>query len=84
MATSGVVGSLAGVLWAVNAAKAWIVPPQLLIPCTIVLQVLLASTLTLSSVRGVLLFSLYTWIPSILLSAWFATKKMSELEAVTV
>ncbi len=78
MAASGVIGAMAGLLWAVNAARAWIVPPQLLIPCTIVLQCVLASTLKLSTVRGVLQFSLYTGIPSILLSLWFAVKKMRE------
>jgi len=78
MAASGVIGAMAGLLWAVNAARAWIVPPQLLIPCTIVLQCVLASTLKLATIRGVLQFSLYTGIPSILLSLWFAVKKMRE------
>jgi O-antigen/teichoic acid export membrane protein len=82
MAISVVAGSMAGLLWAVNAARAWIVPPQLLIPCTILLQCGLAWTLKLSTVRGVLLFSLYTWVPSILLSVWFAVKKMREFESI--
>jgi hypothetical protein len=56
----------------------------LLIPCTIALQAALAAALRLSTVRGVLLFSLFTWVPSILLSVWYAMKKMGELEALAV
>ncbi|PWT86455.1 MAG: hypothetical protein C5B58_01370 [Acidobacteria bacterium] len=80
VAASAVVGAMAGLLWAVNAARAWIVPPHLLIPCTVALQAFLAATLHLSTVRGALLFSLYTWVPSIILSVWYAMKKMHELQ----
>ncbi len=34
MAACAVASTMAGLLWATNAARAWIVPPLLLIPCT--------------------------------------------------
>jgi hypothetical protein len=52
------------------------VPPAFLIPCTIVLQIALVSFMDLSTVKGVLLFTIYSWIPSITLSVWLAMKKL--------
>jgi O-antigen/teichoic acid export membrane protein len=76
MAASAVASATAGLLWAINSARAWIVPPALLIPCTIVVQIAMISFLDLSTVKGVLLFTTYTWVPSIVLSVWLAIKKM--------
>jgi len=76
MAASAIVTAIAGLLWTVNAARAWIVPPHILIPCTIVLQVVLVMILDLSTVRGVLLFSIYSGLPSIILSMWWAVRRM--------
>ena len=79
MAASAIVAAIGGLLWTVNASRAWIVPPHILIPCTIVLQVVLVSILDLSTVRGVLLFSIYSGLPGIALSMWWAVRRMGEL-----
>jgi len=76
MAACGVTTTTAGLLWATNAARAWVVPPALLIPCTLVLQAVLVVVLKLSTVRGVLLFGLWTCVPSILFSIGLAVTKM--------
>ncbi len=76
MAACAVVSTTAWLLWAINSARAWVVPPALLIPCTIVVQVATISFLDLSTVRGVLLFTMYSWLPSIALSVWLAVRKM--------
>jgi hypothetical protein len=76
MAACAVVSTTAGLLWAVNSARAWIVPPAFLIPCTIAVQVATIGFLDLSTVKGVLLFTMYSWVPSIVLSVWLAMKKM--------
>lgn len=76
MTASAVVSTMAALLWTVNCARAWILPPAVLIPCTIAVQISGIWILDLSTVRGVLLFSIYTWVPSIVLSLWFAMKKM--------
>jgi O-antigen/teichoic acid export membrane protein len=83
MMASSVVGTMAGLLWAVNCSRAWIVPPQILIPSTIVLQALLVSVLSLSTVKGVLLFSMYSAVPCIVLSVWFAMKQMGGRHAIS-
>jgi hypothetical protein len=76
MAACAVVSTTAGLLWAINSARAWIVSPAFLIPCTIAVQVAMISFLDLSTVKGVLLFTMYSWVPSIVLSVWLAMKKM--------
>jgi hypothetical protein len=76
MAVSAVVSTTAGLLWATNSARAWIVSPLSLIPCTIVAQIAMIAFFDLSTVKGVLLFTTYTWVPSIVLSLWLAVKKM--------
>jgi O-antigen/teichoic acid export membrane protein len=76
MAACALVSTTAALLWAINCARAWIVPPAYLIPCTIVLQVAMITFLNLSTVKGVLLFTMYSWAPSIVLSVWLAMKKM--------
>jgi hypothetical protein len=76
MAVCAVVSTTAGLLWAINCARAWVVSPALLIPCTIAVQVAVIPVLNLSTVKGVLLFTIYSWVPCIVLSAWLAMKKM--------
>jgi O-antigen/teichoic acid export membrane protein len=83
MAASAIVAAIGGLLWTVNAARAWIVPPHILIPVTIVLQVVLVMILDLSTVRGVLLFSIYSGLPGIILSMWWAMRRMWELPVVS-
>jgi O-antigen/teichoic acid export membrane protein len=78
MAACAVVSTTAGLLWAINCARAWIVPPALLIPCTILVQALTIAFLNLSTVKGVLLFTMYSWVPSIFLSVRLAMKRMWE------
>jgi len=84
IAACGVVSTTAGLLWATNGARAWVVPPGLLIPITIALQAVLVAVLNLSTVKGVLLFSLYTWVPSVIFSVCLAIKKMWGSDAAAV
>jgi hypothetical protein len=79
MTACAVVSTMASLVWDINSARAWIVPPAFLIPCTIAVQVATIAFLNLSTVRGVLLLSMYSWVPSIVLSIWLAMKKMREL-----
>jgi O-antigen/teichoic acid export membrane protein len=83
MAACAVVSTTAGLLWAINSARAWIVHPAFLIPCTIVVQVATISFLDLATVKGVLLFTMYSWVPSIVLSLRLAMKQMWNTRVVT-
>ena len=82
MTASAVVSTMAGVLWTINAARAWIVPPAFLIPCTIAVQAATIAFLDLSTVKGVLLFAIYSPVPSIVSSVWLAIKRMSKTPLV--
>ncbi|MGH9536903.1 MAG: hypothetical protein ACRD3H_03210, partial [Terriglobales bacterium] len=84
MAACAVVATVAGLLWAINSSRAWIISPAILIPCTIAVQAICASMLNLSTVRGVLLLSMYSWVPSIVLSVWLAMTKMWSPTSITV
>lgn len=81
MSACAVVSTTAGLLWAINSSRAWIVPPVFLIPCTIATQVATIAFLNLSTVKGVLLFTMYSWVPSIVMSVWFAMNKMWDTPA---
>jgi O-antigen/teichoic acid export membrane protein len=84
MAACAVVATVAGLLWAINSSRAWIVSPAVLIPCTLGVQAVCASILNLSTVRGVLLLTMYSWLPSIVLSVWLAMKRMWSPASVVV
>jgi O-antigen/teichoic acid export membrane protein len=68
MVAGAVVTAMAGTLWSLNAAKAWIAGSWLYIPLTIGTQVALIPVTDFSSVTGVLTFSLVSSIPSLLLN----------------
>jgi O-antigen/teichoic acid export membrane protein len=76
MAVCAVVTTTGGLLWAINSSRAWIVSPGFLIPCTIAVQVAIMSVVNVSTVKGVLLFTMYSCAPSIVLSFRLAMKKM--------
>jgi O-antigen/teichoic acid export membrane protein len=63
-----VLTALASTLWSLNAAKAWIAGSWLYIPLTLITQIALIPVTDFSSVNGVLVFSLFSAIPSLLLN----------------
>jgi O-antigen/teichoic acid export membrane protein len=63
-----VVTALAGTLWLLNSAKAWISGAWLYIPLTLATQIALVPFTDFSSVAGVLTFNLISAVPSLLLN----------------
>ena len=63
-----VVTALAGTLWLLNSAKAWISGAWLYIPLTVATQIALVPFTDFSSVAGVLTFNLISAVPSLLLN----------------
>ena len=63
-----VVTALAGTLWLLNSAKAWISGAWLYIPLTLATQVALVPLTDFSGVAGVLTFNLISAVPSLLLN----------------
>jgi len=79
MAISSVLGALSGLVWGLNAARAWIVSPMKFISFSVAIQVGLVYFLKLSTVRGVIIFSILCAIPSIVWSVWFSILRMNRL-----
>jgi len=80
MAVSSVVGAVAGLVWGLNASRAWIIPPVQFIPVILLIQIGLAVFLDLSTVRGVLLFSTVTALSGVVWSIGFALLRMHRLQ----
>jgi O-antigen/teichoic acid export membrane protein len=68
MVAGAVITAMAGTLWSLNAAKAWIAGSWLYIPLTLATQLALIPYTDFSSVTGVLTFNLVSAIPSLLLN----------------
>jgi O-antigen/teichoic acid export membrane protein len=68
MVGGAVITALAGTLWALNSAKAWIAGSWLYIPLTLGTQLALIPFTDFSSVSGVLVFNLVSAIPSLVLN----------------
>jgi hypothetical protein len=81
MAISSVLGAIAGLAWGLNASRAWIVSPVKFIPFAIAIQAVLVYLLNLSTVRGVLAFSILSTIPSVACAIGFAFLRIHKLQA---
>ena len=68
MVAGAVINVLAGTLWSLNTAKAWVGGSWLYIPLTLATQLALIPYTDFSSVTGVLTFNLVSTIPSLLLN----------------
>ena len=83
MAISAVIGTIEGVLWGLNISRAWITSPMKYIPFDIAVLVVLIRLFNLSTVRGVLMVSIFSSLPSIIWCMWFAMLSIKRLEAST-
>jgi hypothetical protein len=63
---------MAGTLWSLNAAKAWIAGSWINIPLTLATQLALIPYTDFSSVTGVLMFNLVSAVPSLLLNLFLS------------
>jgi len=68
MVGGAVITALAGTLWSLNSARAWIAGSWLYIPMTLATQLALIPFTNFSSVSGVLVFNLVSAIPRLLLN----------------
>ena len=72
MVTGAVLTVMAGTLWSLNAAKAWIAGSWINIPLTLATQLALVPYTDFSSVTGVLTFNLVSAVPSLLLNLFLS------------
>ena len=81
IAVSSVLGAIAGLTWGLNASRAWVIPAVQFIPVTLLIQVGLIILLDLSTVRGVLLFSIFSTTPSVVWGIGFAMARIRKMQA---
>jgi hypothetical protein len=68
MVGGAVASALTGTFWALNASKAWIAGSWLYVPLTLVTQAAMIPFVDFSTVRGVLVFNLFSAVPNLLIN----------------
>jgi O-antigen/teichoic acid export membrane protein len=81
MVISTVVQSFGGILWSINASKAWIRYSWLFIPIIIATQVFLLMFLNISTVTGVILFNLFSILPALFLNFYMTYEGIRSYES---
>lgn len=74
MMLSSIVSGFMGVTWMINAARGWVKLAWLNIPLTLCTQAILLTMLSVSSVRGVILFGIYSLVPCICLNFYMSSR----------
>ncbi len=77
--TGSVIQSFAGIMWSINAVKAWTQYTWLFIPITIVTQVCLLILLDVSTLKGVILLSCFTPIPHLFLNLYMTHQGLKNI-----
>jgi hypothetical protein len=84
MALCAVMGVMEGLTWELNITRAWIAPPEKFIPFDIAVMAVLIYFLDLSTVRGILMLSILSAVPSIAWAMGFAFFSMRKEQAAEV
>jgi len=72
------VNSVVSTMWSLNATKAWIKYSWLNIPSVVLTQIVLLTRLDVSTVHGVLLFGIFSLLPTFLLNSALTFRGLSE------
>lgn len=80
MVAGTVVNVITGTLWVLNAAKAWVRGSWLNIPLTISTEIALIPFTDFSSVSGLLIFSLLSTLPNLLLNVFLSARGFRSLQ----
>ena len=72
----GTVGNIGGVMWGLCCAKGWTKNMWLEIPMKLSLQIILLLFMNLSNIKGVILFGIFSYVPSIILVAIIAYQNL--------
>jgi hypothetical protein len=70
--------SLLAAMWSLNSTKAWIQYSWLNIPGVILTQIVLLALLDVSTVRGVILFGIFSLAPTFLLNSMLTFRGLAE------
>jgi hypothetical protein len=73
---SSLITSLTTMIWGLNYSKAWVDRSWLIIPCTIAMQMILLVSLDLATVRGTIIFGLFSALPPLLVNLYMSNEGM--------
>ncbi|MEH2416538.1 lipopolysaccharide biosynthesis protein [Nostoc sp.] len=76
---SSLITCLTTMIWSLNYAKAWVNESWLIIPSTTITQILLLFVLDISTVRGIILFGLFSALPPLYVNLYMSKKGMKTL-----
>jgi O-antigen/teichoic acid export membrane protein len=79
---TSLITSLTTMIWSLNYSKGWVNDSWLAIPSTIMIQILLLFVLDISTVTGVVLFSLFSAIPTLCVNLYMSYKAMRVLSEI--
>jgi O-antigen/teichoic acid export membrane protein len=82
MVASTVLSSLAGIMWSINSAKAWIEYVWIEPPLRIILQIILLMSLDISTVKGVLIFNILSAASPVFVNAFLTYKGFSSYKTI--
>ena len=78
MVFTAMIYSISSVAWSLNNSRGWIKDSWLIIPSTILVQILLLIILDVSNVKGVIIFGLISALPTLLVNFYLNYKGFSE------
>jgi septum formation topological specificity factor MinE len=81
MAVCSVLGTIEGLVWGLNATRAWIASPIMFITMDIAVLAVLVHFLNISTVRGVLELSIISTVPSIAFAVLYAFLRINRMHA---
>ncbi|MEH2250274.1 polysaccharide biosynthesis protein [Nostoc sp.] len=73
--------SIVGIMWSINASKAWINYSWINIPFTLSVQIVILLVLDLSSVLNVITFSLISQLPAFIINIYLTHRGIAEYES---
>ncbi|MBS1563495.1 MAG: hypothetical protein JST39_03865 [Bacteroidetes bacterium] len=74
------INHVSGVIYAVNFSKMWIKKNWIIIPVTLVVQVIGIYFIGLSSFQKVTYYTFFCMLPNLVINAWFCYKGMKQME----
>lgn len=72
LAISSSFSSIVGMMWSLNASKAWVQDSWLYVPGTIAMQIILLFILDVSTVRGIIIFGFFSNLPFFFVNIWLS------------
>jgi hypothetical protein len=74
--------SIVGIMWSINASKAWVNYSWINIPLTLVVQIALLLVLDLHSVSGIIIFALISQFPPFIVNIYLTHRGIAEYDLI--